>query len=98
MIRTASTQPQPLSRESDDTLQKACIQFRHIREWAIFVFSLCVAGLIAGLALLSATNVELVGWVGGIGGPILGLLGGAFGTWCSFQHAKLNRLVIASEN
>ena len=98
MSRTASIEPQSLSQESDDTLLKACIQFRQIREWAIYLFSMSAAGLFAGLALLSATNVELVGWVGGIGGPILGFIGGAFGTWCSFQHAKLNRLVISNEN
>lgn len=28
------------------------------------------------------------GWIGGIGGCVIGVAGGIFGTWCSMRNAK----------
>jgi hypothetical protein len=29
-----------------------------------------------------------IGWIGGVGGSVVGIAGGIFGTWCSIYNAK----------
>lgn len=29
-----------------------------------------------------------LGWIGGVGGSVVGIAGGIFGTWCSIHNAK----------
>ncbi len=98
-IRRLVEEPEPLSAgEENEVLRREYESLRAIRARGLYALSLAMMLLFFAVSFIgtySASGESAVAWIGGVGGSLLGICGGAFGVYCSFRKARLGNLYIS---
>lgn len=92
-IRRTLTEPEPMDAAGSPELAELYDRQRRKRVlglfWGLGVLLPAFLGAILALPLWFPNIAGIWGLVGGIGGSLLGLAGGAFGTWMTVERARI---------
>jgi hypothetical protein len=92
-IRRLLTEPEPMDQSGSPDLRQLYEQQRNRRAlglfWGCGVLLPAVLGLMFGLAVWMPEMGSVWGFVGGVGGTLIGLLGAGFGIWMTVERMKI---------
>lgn len=86
-------EPEPLDSQGSPELEAAYRDSRNFRAWGFFAAGVAAVTLFQLAALMIALGLtHQAAWVGGIGGTLVGIGGGVFGTMADLRRAKVANL------
>lgn len=86
-------EPEPLAPVPSPELEAAYAALRSFKAWGFFWASLLALALFAACGGVIAAGVPLAAaWIGGVGGTLVGIGGGVFGTVADVRRARVANL------
>ena len=91
--RASRLESEPRDAAGSPELAAAWAGYRSFRAHAFLVCGSGGSLMFASAGVLMAVRPEAAGLVGGLGGALVGVAGGVFGTLASFKRARIQRLL-----
>lgn len=88
--RAAAREPEPLDAQASASVREAYRSARRLRAWGFWSLGLAGTLCFTVVAALAVERPMTAGLAGAVGGTLIGVAGGVFGTVASISRARIN--------